>query len=133
MPAEVVPPMYKMLSEEISWAVEEKEPYEFTHYLVFSKTYQEIASVLDGEDTHHSKKQKKAMKSSTSDIFYFHPEDETIQEFSTAHGSFAYLKEVSESDSKRVFQEIGIKPQGHMILIEAKKFNDVVKALQDQS
>ncbi|KAL2039851.1 hypothetical protein N7G274_007252 [Stereocaulon virgatum] len=131
IPSEVVPPMYKMLLEEISWAIEEKEPYNFTHYLIFSKTYREVASVLDEEDTPKTKKHKKAAKKGSSEIFYFHPEDEVLQRHAVASGSFGYLKESAGSDSKRTFQELGIKPEGHMILIEAAKFEGAVKALQD--
>ena len=58
VPSEISPPMYAMLIEEIEAAVEDKEPYEFTHYLIISKTYQEIASVLDEEDAPRTKKSK---------------------------------------------------------------------------
>ena len=47
MPSEISPPMYTMLLEEIQWALEEKEPYQFTHYLIWSKVYNEVASALD--------------------------------------------------------------------------------------
>ena len=131
IPSEVVPPMYKMLLEEISWAIEEKEPYDFTHYLILSKTYREIASILDEEDTPKSKKQKKASRKGASDAFYFHPEDEVLQRNALCFGSYEYLVEGAKSDSKRTFQELGIKPEGHMILIEANKFEAAVKGLQD--
>ena len=131
IPSEVVPPMYKMLLEEISWAIEEKEPYSFTHYLILSKTYREIASALDEEDTPRSKKQKKASKKGSSEVFYFHPEDEVLQRHALCSGSYDYLVEGAKSDSKRTFQELGIKPEGHMILIEANKFEEAVKGLQE--
>lgn len=123
--------MYKMLLEEISWAITEKEPYDFTHYLIFSKTYREVASGLDDEDTPKSKKQKKAGKLNSSEVFFFHPEDEVLQRHSAAFGSFEYQKEAGGSDAKRTFQELGIKPGGHLILIEAAKFEGAVKALQE--
>lgn len=123
--------MYEMLREEVTWAIEEKEPYEFTHYLVFSKTYREVASALDEEDTPKSKKQKKASKNGLSEVFYFHPEDEALQKHSVLSGSFEYLKEAGGSDAKRTFQELGIKPEGHMILIEAAKFEAAVRGLEE--
>ena len=131
IPSEVVPPMYKMLLEEITWAIEEKEPYNFTHYLILSKSYREIASALDEEDTPKSKKQRKASRKGASEAFYFHPEDEALQRHSLCFGSFEYLGDGAMSDSKRTFQELGIKPEGHMILIEAKKFEAAVKGLQE--
>ena len=62
MPVEVVPPMYSMLLEEIEWAVQEKEPYTFSHYLIFSKTYTETESKLDQEDSRPNKKDEKGQK-----------------------------------------------------------------------
>lgn len=131
IPSEVVPPMYNMLLEEITWAVDDEEPYEFTHYLIFSKTYQEVMSALDEEDVPKQKKQRKAGKKGTTETFYFHPEDEVLRKHAAAFGSFDYQKEARESDSKRAFQELGIKPEGHLILIEAAKFEGAVNSLQD--
>ena len=135
IPSEVVPPMYKMLVEEIGWALEEKEPYSFTHYLILSKTYQEIASTLDQEDGRPQKKKKKnkSMVDELEKQFYFHPEDEVLERHSSAHGGFRYIKEdaAGQSDAKRTFQELGIKPQGHMILIESAELEATVKALEE--
>ena len=120
--------MYKMLIEEISWAVEEKEPYSFSHYLILSKTYTEVASKLDVEDD-GPKKKKNKRSSSTEEIFYFHPEDEVFQRHASEYGGFDYTTKQDEgySDSKRAFQELGVKPQGHMILIDGPKFESAVK------
>lgn len=152
IPSEVVPPMYKMLLEEISWAVEEDEPYNFSHYVVLSKTYTEVESVLDddeegdGENSGKGKKKKKKRQRMGKDgsssvraaqeednIFYFHPEDEVLQRYATCWGGFEYVnqKGEGETDAKRTFQELGIRPQGHVILIEAGKFQAAVKAVEE--
>ena len=59
MPLEVTPPMYRMLHEEMTWAVEDNEPYTFTHYVLLSNTYTEVQSKLDAEDDRPKKKQKR--------------------------------------------------------------------------
>lgn len=124
MPAELAPPLYSMLIDEVEAAVEDKEPYEFTHYLILSKVYQEFESKLDVE----TQKRKKAKEDQS--IFYFHVEDEVLQKHATAYGCFNYTKESEAvSDSKRAFQEMGIKSQGHLILIEASKFKGAVEAI----
>lgn len=130
MPHQIVPPMYTMLQEEIAWANEEKEPYNLTHYLIFSKTYSEVASKLDIEDDRPSKKPKKATNG-TEELFYFHPEDGVLARYAVCSGGFEYDKqgEDGSSDSKRVFSDLGVKQQGHLILIEAAKFNEAVKAV----
>ena len=129
IPVEVVPPMYRMLLEEITWALEDKEPYNFTHYLILSKTYQEVASKLNvGED----RPQKKKKKQDSEEIFYFHPEDEVLHRHAVAHGNYTYIKQEADgqSDAKRAFQDLGIKPQGHMILLEASRVEEAVKAIE---
>lgn len=127
LPSEITPPMYSMLLEEIKWALDEKEPYNFSHYLILSKTYTEIASKLGEEDDRPKKKKKGGSSSST--VLYFHPEDEVFQRHAVCHGPYDYSTKQDEghSDSKRAFQEMGIKPLGHMILIEAGKFEEAVK------
>jgi protein BCP1 len=131
VPSEVVPPMYSMLLEEISWAIAESEPYTFTHYVILSKTYHEVHSTLSTDDD-RPKKKPKASKSSTSDLFYFHPEDEVFERHALCAGSYAYSTPVDAglSDSKRAFQEMGIRPQGHVVCIEAGKFQGAVKEVQ---
>ena len=121
VPAEVVPPMYTMLLEEVQWALEEGEPYNLSHYLLVSKTYTEVASKLDGEDDRPRKKKKAAGNFET---MYFHPEDEVFQRHALCHGPFDYSTKQDDghSDSKRAFQELGIRPQGHLILVEGSKF-----------
>lgn len=126
VPSEIVPPLYSMLIDEVEAAVEDKEPYDFSHYLILSKTYQEVQSTIDVED----RKRKKAKEAAST--FYFHPEDEVLQRHATAFGSFSYTKEAdSVADSKRAFQEMGIKGSGYLILIEASKFPAAIKAVQN--
>lgn len=126
VPSEIAPPLYSMLIEEVEAAVEDKEPYEFSHYLIVSKTYQEIESTLDVED----RRRKKAREEAST--YYFHPEDEVFQKHALAYGSFSYTREEEAVvDSKRAFQEMGIKAFGHMILIEAGNFQNAVKAVQE--
>ncbi|KPI38098.1 Protein bcp1 [Cyphellophora attinorum] len=136
-PAEVAPPMYAFLPEEIAWAVQEGEPYEFTHYLIVSKTYTEIASQLDnGEDERPKKKKKQKGGSGGSgggafETMYFHPEDEVFERYALCAGGYEYATQRDEgtSDSKRAFQEMGIRPMGRLILIEAGKFTEAVAAV----
>lgn len=124
MPPEISPPMYSMLADEVEAAVEDKEPYDFTHYLVVSKTYNEVQSILD-EDSRKSKKAKE-----DAPMFYFHPEDEVLQKHAVATGSFPFTKDdESVADSKRAFQEMGVRSMGYMMLIEAARFPAAVKAV----
>ena len=132
VPSEVIPPMYNMLLEEIQWAVEEHEPYEFSDYIILSKTYSEVQPVVDQDEDPPQKKSKKSKKRQPSrELFYFHPEDEALHKFAQGHGDFAYTRqgEGDAPDSKRAFQEFGIMPGGHLIHIPAARFEEAVKDL----
>lgn len=130
MPHQIVPPMYNMLLEEIQWALQDKEPYQFSHYLVISKTYTEVASKLDAEDDPPAKKSK-AGASKQAEVFYFHPEDEVLHKHAAGVANYDYEKQGDEgaSDAKRAFQEMGVKSQGHLILMDGAKFEGAVKAV----
>lgn len=128
MPSEISPPMYNLLIDEIEAAVEDQEPYEFSHYLILSKVYHEVESTLDVLDERKKKKGKVAEPA----VFYFHPEDEVLARHAEASGSYEFTKHSeSVADSRRAFQEMGIQPKGALMLIEARKFAGAAKAIND--
>lgn len=128
MPPEISPPMYSMLADEVEAAVEDGEPYAFTHYLVVSKAYNEVRSALD--DGGGAQRRKKAR--GEAPVLYFHPEDEVLQEHAAAYGSFPFTRDdESVADSKRAFQEMGVRSMGSMILIEAARFPEAIKKVAE--
>ena len=130
MPAEIVPPMYTMLIDEVDAAIEDKEPYEFTHYLVLSRAYIEVESALESEPT--ERKSKKIREDPTASQLFFHAEDEVLSKLAQAHGRYSYRKIAeSSADSKRAFREIGIEAEGLLMLFEAKKLPDAIQAVSD--
>lgn len=133
VPAEVAPPMYGMLVDELEAAVEDKEPYDFAYYLIVSKGYREVESKLDREEQGPKSKKSKGKGKASGEVFYFHPEDEVLKRFSCAYEEFEYRKDEGEgmADSKRAFQEMGIRAVGELILIEKAKWEECVKALGD--
>ena len=132
---EVVPPMYEMLLEEIEWAVNDKEPYTFTHYLIWSKIYHAIPSTLDETTNRPMKKMKPGSKKDVDDgqsMYYFHPEDEVLHRYALFHGTFDYKTPVPEGDSRNAFQDFGVTPRGHLILMEAAALKSAVVALKTE-
>lgn len=129
MPHQIIPPLYTMLQSEVQSALKDNEPVKYSHYLLISKTYTEVASKLDAEDAQPSKKKKAS--GAAPETFYFHPEDEVLHKHAIAQANFDYEKQGEDgaSDAKRAFQEMGIRPQGHMVLIESGKFDGAVKAV----
>ncbi|TVY31810.1 Protein BCP1 [Lachnellula subtilissima] len=113
VPSEVAPPMYAMLIDEIEAAVEDKEPYEFTHYLILSKTYNEIESALDQEEAPRTKKSKSQG-------------GKKGRETMRCCSAMRWLRGPS---IRGRFQELGIKAQGSLMLIETSRFEGAVKAI----
>ncbi|CAG7852360.1 Protein bcp1 [Serendipita indica DSM 11827] len=80
MPPQVMPPSYKMLQDEIQWAIEDNKPYRFSHLLILSRVFKLDDS--EEESIPPSKKRKTAQTSSTRSagvVHSFHPEDSCIQ------------------------------------------------------
>ncbi|CAI7589437.1 unnamed protein product [Penicillium manginii] len=129
MPGQIVPPMYNMLLEEMAWAIQDKEPYSFTHYLIISRGYEEVESKLDIQESRPQKKSKKGSKENPH--YFFHPEDEVLQRHALCSGTleFTHQQDDGHSDSKRAFQELGIRTNGSLILIDGAQFEPAVKAV----
>jgi len=99
MPVQVIPPMYRMLADEIKWAVEEvispltklcvmlihgqNEPFNFKYYLIVARTYHLSPEELDnlGQNPDRSKRRKGQVSGNGTPCF-FHPEDEQFQQVS---------------------------------------------------
>ncbi|KAG0703491.1 p21-C-terminal region-binding protein-domain-containing protein [Suillus ampliporus] len=102
MPVPVIPPMYRMLIDEIKDAVEENEPFNFTHLIFISRVYkltpeeEEAMAIVQHQSGKGSKRQKSqnpngAMNERSVDgVYPFHPEDEEIQKFASHHLIFPY-------------------------------------------
>ncbi|KAI9592839.1 p21-C-terminal region-binding protein-domain-containing protein [Syncephalis fuscata] len=132
MPAQVVPPMFKMLSEEIEWALEDNEPYKFSWYLLLSKTYREVAPVADEElpDAPLPQGKKKKNKATEPTIFHYHPEDEIIEQFAEIKHDFTFRKPPPVADAMRAFQETGIAPARRLYFIRSEKMPALLAALE---
>ncbi|RUP14736.1 p21-C-terminal region-binding protein-domain-containing protein [Jimgerdemannia flammicorona] len=144
MPVQIVPPMYKMLMEEIEWAVEDvsiiffvraKEPYDFEWYVILSKTYKEVAPTADDDDDPEPKPKKKKAKMHQSPAdpvtFYFHPEDEIIARYSSHAYDFRLTRQDADSaaDSRRTFSEFGIAPARRVFVVRADRMAALIEEM----
>lgn len=131
MPPQVVSPMYTMLQEEISWANEEKEPYNLSHYLILSKVYEEVPSSVDDEQ--HGPQKKRRKGTTSNEMMYFHPEDEVLHRHALGYCDFDYSRERDNhpTDARRAFGDRGIRPKGHLIFLDALRFDTAVSAIAE--
>ncbi|QSL65104.1 hypothetical protein MERGE_002409 [Pneumocystis wakefieldiae] len=120
MPIEIVPAMYDMLFEEIEWALEDKEPYDFSYYIILSRSYQEM------EGQRHLRKRQRRHQKKT---FYFHQEDELFKEKSLYAVRYRYSRcEGSNSASRS--QNIGRQLQGEIMMISRDKLKEAISELK---
>ncbi|KAF8525254.1 p21-C-terminal region-binding protein-domain-containing protein [Hysterangium stoloniferum] len=135
MPVQVVPPMYRMLSDEMQWAIEENEPYTFSHYIFISRTYrlsaEEENAMEDVQMTSPPTKRSKkkftpAAKPTVPSVHSFHPEDEQIQKFAAHTLDYEFSnKQPREQDS------FGTDVAGRLMLMPADRFPALVRAMAE--
>lgn len=110
MPVEVVPPMYRMLVEEMELADEH-----YDYFLVVSKIYKLVAANIEDDE---KKAKKKKVVDHVDEFDYFHHEDEVLESHALYHGRYDYTHNKQETDSRRVFTEYGIDPKLSVILVD---------------
>ncbi|RCK63431.1 Protein BCP1 [Candida viswanathii] len=135
MPVEVVPPMYRMLLEEMEKAEDAHESYEFDYFLIISRVYQLVDPVEQGDPDSGKAKKKKISTSEPKaiEMDYFHMEDQVLEEHANYKGVFEYSNEnKQETDSRRVFTEYGIDPKLSLILIDKDNLAKAVVEMANQ-
>ncbi|KAF9977149.1 Mss4p nuclear export, partial [Modicella reniformis] len=120
MPVETAPPMWRMMFEEVKQAVDEGLPFDFEYYLLLCPTYQEVAPKTDlEEDTPKPSKKKTKMADPT--MFFFHPEEEMLQQYAEFTQDFKLTTPPTVAESKNTFDDYGIAPARRMMLIHKDK------------
>ncbi|KAF9506975.1 hypothetical protein BS47DRAFT_1333573 [Hydnum rufescens UP504] len=132
MPVQVAPPMYKLLSDEIRWAIEENEPYQFSHYLCISRTYhisEEDENAMEGVESSAppAKRQKTPNKPHGLRTFSYHQEDEIWEKFGSHVLDFKFTHE-----APRDAESIGVHTAGKLMLLPAEHFPLLVAEMQEK-
>ncbi|KAF7356737.1 N-acetyltransferase domain-containing protein [Mycena venus] len=114
MPVQTVPPMYRMLSDEIKWALADSEPYAFTHLLFVSRAYhlsdaeeEALANRAPaGKSSKKAKKQKgpqpPAQGRPPDGVYSFHPEDACIEEHALHAISYPFSASPEPPRARRI-------------------------------
>lgn len=130
MPVQTVPPMYRMLIDEIQDAVADGDPYNFTHYLFISRVYR--LTPEEEEAMAAAQRNSKRYKSAGSSglgrggdgVYGFHPEDEEVTKLSTHVLTYSYTK-APPRDAESVGLDIG----GRLMLVPADRFGAFVRTI----
>jgi len=133
MPVQVMPPMYRMLSEEMQRAISENKPYQFSHFVIVTRTY--MLSPEDEAELASNPPPKKAKQSNakpllgnasgTGGIFSFHPEDECIQKFASHTHDFRFTR--AQPREKDAF---GLDVRARMMVVPSENFTQMVQTMQ---
>ncbi|KIJ45060.1 hypothetical protein M422DRAFT_167173, partial [Sphaerobolus stellatus SS14] len=134
MPPQVIPPMYKMLTDEIKWAIDDNEPYNFSHFLFVSRLYRLSAEDEDAmEDVQEtSRPAKRAKKKNAGPVpkaggtYPFHPEDEHIARVASL--TFDYNLSKGEPREKDSF---GLDVAGRLMVVPADRFPALVQSMAE--
>lgn len=128
MPVQVVPPMYRMLGEEIEWAIEDKEPYEFEYLVLLSKTYKEVQPQETSTGRQESLTKKKNKTEPSQECHYVNLEDAIIVNYAEYAFDLRF-NPPTVPDSKRTFSEFGIVPGRKAFIIHNSKYSQIVESL----
>jgi protein BCP1 len=139
MPVQVIPPMYRMLADEVRWAVADQEPYTFTHIIILSRVYhlseeEELAlanSALtrptasgSGNSPKRARKMKQVDSRTTTErpqdgIYSFHPEDVILSKYASHCLTYPYqAPPPSLVEEQRTRESFGLDIRGRIFLIE---------------
>ncbi|KAF7291724.1 N-acetyltransferase domain-containing protein [Mycena chlorophos] len=138
MPVQTIPPMYRLMSEELKSALAESKPYAFTHLLFVSRTYHlsdaEEEALANRAPSHKSKKPKKAKPQQPAPqarpmdgIYSFHPEDATIQEYALHSITYPF----STAQEPRDADSFGLDVRGRLMLVEAGRWEALVARMSE--
>lgn len=129
MPVQVVPPMYRMLLDEIQWAIDDGEPYSFSHYVFLSRTYtptpeQEMDWQSDAPQQAKRRKEEPPAAAEEGRTRSFHFEDEVIAKYADAVVDYAFAHA-----EQRDGESLGVQTGGRLMLLDAAKLPAVVEEM----
>ncbi|PFH48289.1 hypothetical protein AMATHDRAFT_92948, partial [Amanita thiersii Skay4041] len=143
MPVQVIPPMYRLLLDELQNALSADKPYKFSHILFLSRTYHlsndeesALANSISPRQANGKSNNKKSKKAKTADmagagiaeeynlltrrpsdgIYPFHPEDLVIMQMAECTMDYKFDKAPAEPREKDAF---GLDVRGRAILVRA--------------
>ncbi|KAG9083625.1 Mss4p nuclear export [Ceratobasidium sp. 370] len=123
MPPQIMPPMYKMLGDEIRWAIEENEPYNFENFIVISRCFR----FSDEEENAPGASQlTKKQKRKGGALRSYHVEDQCIEQVATLQADYEYTNKVPrEPDS------FGVDLAGRLVVFPHVEFPKLVSIMQE--
>ncbi|KAJ1878858.1 Mss4p nuclear export [Kickxella alabastrina] len=103
--------------EELEWAVEDGEPYNFDYYLILAPMYKETEELEGGG-------RKVGLDA------FVHAEDEFIEEFAGIKFDYKFTRSKRVADSRNSFADTGLAPSRRCLVVHKSKVKDMIKRVE---
>ncbi|CAE6478094.1 unnamed protein product [Rhizoctonia solani] len=124
MPPQIMPPMYRMLQDELVNAVNQNEPYRFSNYVIISRCFR--FDDTEESSTGTSQPAKKQRRKGGV-LRPYHAEDECIEKVSLAKADYEYTNKVEREEDS-----FGVDLAGRVIIFPDSNLARLV-SLMDES
>ncbi|GAA6054939.1 hypothetical protein JCM3770_004061 [Rhodotorula araucariae] len=156
MPAQIVPPMYRMLDEELTWAKDENEPYHFSHLLFLSRVFRSSTAALEDDPNAAfeaklaaeagarapAPKRKKGRKGAAAGaaadapvgerdeerMFVYHAEDEVVAKLATHKHVFEFTNKRRTAEGGG--EQFGVDVRGQLMLMPWGKWGQLLDGIE---
>lgn len=139
MPPQVIPPMLKMLLEELQQATEEQEPFDLEYFILLSPMYRETEAIHDDDDDGgdddegegSKKNQKKPKQQSLTDAF-MRAEEEIMAEFASHSFNYKFSRNNRTADSRNSFSDFGLEPSRRCLIIPKSQMSAMLHSIEQK-
>ncbi|KAH7330567.1 p21-C-terminal region-binding protein-domain-containing protein [Rhizoctonia solani] len=122
MPPQIMPPMYRMLGDELTNATNQNEPYRFDNYIVISRCFR----FDDNEESATGISQPaKRQKRKGGLLRSYHAEDEYIEKVALAKAEYEYTNRIERDEDS-----FGVDLAGRVIIFPQSKFDTFVSLIE---
>ncbi|KAJ3926144.1 MAG: p21-C-terminal region-binding protein-domain-containing protein [Lentinula lateritia] len=140
MPVQVIPPMYRLLKDELKGEVTANQAFKFSHVIVISRTYHlsmeeetYLTNIKSKSPTNKKKKTKAVTTAPTMSrpvdgVYSFHPEDEFIKQASSHAIDYAFTAAPAEPRDSESF---GLDTRGRLMLLPFVKLDTLVQTMSE--
>ncbi|KAF8303096.1 hypothetical protein DL93DRAFT_2090391 [Clavulina sp. PMI_390] len=132
MPVQVAPHMYRLLNDEMRWAIDDNKPYNFSHYICVSRTYE--LSEEDEQSSQDVQPPTKRMKSkgfTQSEGFRraqpYHPEDEIWEALSSHVLDYEFTRQPVREPGA-----VGAKVAAKAMILPASNFPELLATMNQR-
>ncbi|CAE6435671.1 unnamed protein product [Rhizoctonia solani] len=123
MPPQIMPPMYRMLRDELASAANQNEPYRFDNYVVVSRCFR----FDDNEESSTGASQPaKKQKRKGGMLRSYHAEDACIEKVALAKADYEYTNKVEREEDS-----FGVDLAGRMTIFPDSKLARLVSLMDE--